>query len=89
MSTRTDLWIIAASIAAWIAIIALVVIFADKAESARWLRSYRSPRSGSARQARICFVFRALGRIPSNCNGLHKTIRQRLNRWTVSRRVST
>jgi hypothetical protein len=35
MSMRTDLWIIAASIAAWIAVIALVVIFADKAASAR------------------------------------------------------
>jgi hypothetical protein len=48
MSTRTDLWIIAASIAAWIAIIALVLIFADKAESARWTSGshlLRAPRA--------------------------------------------
>ena len=34
MSTPTDLWIVVASIAAWIAIVAVVVMFADKAERA-------------------------------------------------------
>lgn len=34
MSTPTDLWIVVASIAAWIAIVVVVVMFADKAERA-------------------------------------------------------
>jgi hypothetical protein len=35
MSTPIDLWIVVASIAAWIAIVAVVVMFADKAECAK------------------------------------------------------
>jgi hypothetical protein len=34
MSTPTDLWIVVASIAAWITIVAVVMMFADKAECA-------------------------------------------------------
>jgi hypothetical protein len=68
MSTPTDLWIAVASIAAWIAIVAVVVMFADKAAGARWPHRHRPPRLRPALQPRICFLLRALERISPNCS---------------------